>query len=239
MSRILLVEDDDTVAEVVSSYVTAAGMEVDRCATGTGAVQAALDLGPDLVVLDLLLPGIDGIEVLRRLRQQGVVAPVIMLTALSEEDDRVRGLEVGADDYLTKPFSPRELILRVQSVLRRASPAAASPDVAPSDEGILRDGDLVVDTRSRKVLLGERPVALTLREFDLLEHLVKNPNQVMSRDALLAAVWGWGIGDPSTVTVHVRRLREKIETAPESPTRLVTVWGRGYRWDPASGGEPT
>ena len=231
MTRILLVEDDDTVAEVVDSYLRASDMTVVRCGDGLSAVSTAVSSSPDLVLLDVMLPGIDGYEVLRRLRQQAVTAPVIMLTALADEDARIRGLEVGADDYVTKPFSPRELVLRVQSVLRRTGPAVA-PD--PSSE-VLVDGDLVVDTGSRKVELGGRPVALTLREFDLLAYLLANRNRVLSRDALLAAVWGWDVGDPSTVTVHVRRLREKVEATPQSPTRLLTVWGRGYRWEPAEG----
>jgi DNA-binding response OmpR family regulator len=230
MTRILLVEDDDTVAEVVDSYLRAAEMTVVRCEDGTSAVATALDCVPDLVLLDVMLPGIDGFEVLRRLRGQAVTAPVIMLTALAEEDDRIRGLEVGADDYLTKPFSPRELVLRVKSVLRRTVPVAA-PQSSPG--GVLVDGDLVVDTGSRKVELDGKAVAVTLREFDLLAYFLENRNRVLSREALLAAVWGWEVGDYSTVTVHVRRLREKVEKQPQSPTRLVTVWGRGYRWDPA------
>jgi DNA-binding response OmpR family regulator len=232
MTRILVVEDDDTVAEVVESYLCAAGMTVVRCPDGTSAVATAVTTLPDLVVLDVMLPGIDGIEVLRRLRQQAVAAPVIMLTALAEEDDRIRGLEVGADDYLTKPFSPRELVLRVQSVLRRTQPDVA-PDLPREQPAVLHDGDLFVDTLSRKVELAGRPVPLTLREFDLLAYLVANPNRVLSRETLLGAVWGWDVGDPSTVTVHVRRIREKVERAPQTPTRLVTVWGRGYRWEPA------
>ena len=232
MTHILLVEDDDTVAEVVDSYLRAAGMTVVRCEDGTSAVSTAVASVPDLVVLDVMLPGIDGIEVLRRLRQQGISAPVIMLTALAEEDDRIRGLEVGADDYLTKPFSPRELVLRVQSVLRRTQPGIA-PQQHHDQPTVLHDGDLVVDTLSRKVELEGRPVPLTLREFDLLAYLLANSNRVLSRETLLGAVWGWDVGDPSTVTVHVRRLREKVERSPQTPTRLVTVWGRGYRWEPS------
>lgn len=230
MTRILLVEDDDTVAEVVDSYLRSAEMTVVRCADGGSAVATALSCTPDLVLLDVMLPGIDGFEVLRRLRGQAVTAPVIMLTALAEEDDRIRGLEVGADDYLTKPFSPRELVLRVKSVLRRTVPVTAPQG---SREAVLVDGDLVVDTVSRKVELGGAPVPVTLREFDLLAYLLEHRNRVLSRETLLTEVWGWDVGDYSTVTVHVRRLREKVERLPQSPTRLVTVWGRGYRWDPA------
>lgn len=230
MSRILVVEDDPTVAEVVTAYLSAAGMEVFGCADGAAAVARAREVAPALVVLDVMLPGVDGIEVLRRFRQQGITAPVLMLTALGEVDDRIRGLEVGADDYLTKPFSPRELVLRVQSILRRVA-----LDAAPAASTVLRDGDLVVDVDARKAILGGTELALTLREFDLLAHLLGNPGRVHSKEALLAAVWGWDIGDASTVTVHVRRLREKIEVEPQAPTRIVTVWGRGYRWEPTQG----
>lgn len=236
MARVLIVEDDDTVAEVVVAYLDAAGMEVHRCADGGEAVAAAASLAPDLIVLDVMLPVLDGIEVLRRLRQRAIVAPVLMLTALGDEDDRIRGLEVGADDYLTKPFSPRELVLRVQSILRRTTLGPVADGIAPGRAEILRDGDVEVDLGARKASLAARPLVLTLREFDLLAHFVRNPDLVFSRDALLAAVWGWDVGDPSTVTVHVRRLREKIEATPQAPTRIVTVWGRGYRWESAVAG---
>ena len=171
-----------------------------------------------------MLPGIDGLEVCRRLRETSEV-PVIMLTALGEEQDRVVGLEIGADDYVTKPFSPRELVLRVDSVLRRAGdPAADVP-------AVLVDGDLAVDHVRRTVTLAGRPLALTVREFDLLRFLLAHPDKAWSREELLREVWGWTIGDQSTVTVHVRRLREKVETDPTTPVRLVTVWGVGYRWE--------
>lgn len=236
MARVLIVEDDDTVAEVVAAYLGAAGMDVHRSADGGEALTAAASLSPDLIVLDVMLPQVDGIEVLRRLRQRAIVAPVLMLTALGDEDDRIRGLEVGADDYLTKPFSPRELVLRVQSILRRSTTAAVTDIPGAESPVVLKDGDLTIDLRARKAVLSGRPLVLTLREFDLLAHLVKNPDEVFSRDQLLAAVWGWEVGDPSTVTVHIRRLREKVETAPQSPARIVTVWGRGYRWEPTGDG---
>jgi DNA-binding response OmpR family regulator len=181
----------------------------------------------DLVVLDLMLPGIDGLEVCRRLRAAGDV-PVIMLTALGEETDRVVGLEQGADDYVTKPFSPRELVLRVESVLRRAGEGRDEPARTP-----VTDGDLVVDPVRHVVTRAGRELALTAREFDLLLHLVTHPGVAFSRDQLLADVWGWSFGDQSTVTVHVRRLREKVEQDPTRPTRLRTVWGVGYRWEAA------
>jgi DNA-binding response OmpR family regulator len=179
------------------------------------------------VVLDLMLPGIDGLEVCRRLRDAGPV-PIIMLTALGAETDRVVGLELGADDYVTKPFSPRELTLRVDSVLRRTSgPAPAVPDV-------LTDGDLVLDSVRHEVTLQGGPLALTAREFDLLRFLLAHRGEAFSREDLLQEVWGWSFGDHSTVTVHVRRLREKVERDPTRPVRLVTVWGVGYRWEEAS-----
>jgi two-component system response regulator ResD len=227
MPRVLVVDDDPTVSEVVSRYLQTAGFAVDVAGDGPAALERAAASPPDLVVLDLLLPGIDGLEVCRRLRQTSSV-PVVMLTALGEESDRVLGLETGADDYVTKPFSPRELVLRVQSVLRRA---AMATDVAPSATAseVLRLGDLVVDLTAREARRGERQLSLTLREFDLLEFLLRHPRTAFTRAELLEKVWGWTFGDQSTVTVHVRRLREKIEDDPSQPAVLVTVWGVGYR----------
>jgi DNA-binding response OmpR family regulator len=225
MARVLVVDDDHTVREVVVSYLRAAGHDVVETVDGETALTAVRDQPVDLVVLDLMLPGIDGLEVCRRLRQHSDV-PVIMLTALGDETDRVVGLEQGADDYVTKPFSPRELVLRVDSVLRRLGERATT-DVEP-----LHDGDLVVDPARHVVTLGGSPVQLTSREFDLLRHLVGHGGIAFSRDQLLSDVWGWSFGDQSTVTVHVRRLREKVELDPTHPRRLVTVWGVGYRWEP-------
>jgi len=222
MARVLVVDDDHTVREVVVSYLRAHEHDVVEAVDGESALSAMRDQPADLVVLDLMLPGIDGIEVCRRLRAVSDV-PVIMLTALGEETDRVAGLEVGADDYVTKPFSPRELALRVDSVLRRT--------VTPSAPRRLVDGDLVVDEAAHTAYRGDVALALTAREFDLLRFLLANPGTAYSRDDLLRQVWGWSIGDHSTVTVHVRRLREKIERDPTRPTRLCTVWGVGYRWE--------
>jgi DNA-binding response OmpR family regulator len=229
MAEVLVVDDDQTVREVVVSYLKAAGHDVTEAADGAAALEAIRARSADLVVLDLMMPGVDGIEVCRRLRHDGNDVPVIMLTALGSEQERVVGLEIGADDYVTKPFSPRELVLRVDSILRRTAsdPAADIPDV-------LTDGDLVVDATRHSVTLDGRALSLTVREFDLLRYLVAHPGEALSRDDLLREVWGWTIGDQSTVTVHVRRLREKVEPDPTNPTRLVTVWGVGYRWEPAS-----
>jgi len=227
MARVLVVDDDTTVREVVVSYLRAAGHDVDEAGDGEAALAQVRAHPADLVVLDLMMPGIDGLEVCRRLRTTSDV-PVIMLTALGTEQDRVAGLEIGADDYVTKPFSPRELVLRVDSILRRSP--GGPPDLPP----VVQDGDLVVDHARREARLSERPLALTTREFDLLHFLVAHPGVAYSRDDLLQQVWGWSIGDQSTVTVHVRRLREKVESDPTTPARLVTVWGVGYRWEPTS-----
>ncbi|WP_329141125.1 response regulator transcription factor [Streptomyces sp. NBC_00670] len=222
-ARILVVDDDPTVAEVVSGYLDRAGYVVDRAGDGPAALARAAAHRPDLVVLDLMLPGMDGLEVCRRLRERGPV-PVVMLTARGDEDDRILGLEVGADDYVTKPFSPRELVLRVQSVLRRTRPG---PDTRP-----LRAAGLVLDPAARRATKHGTELALTLREFDLLAFLLAHPRRVFGREELMREVWGWDFGDLSTVTVHVRRLRGKVEDDPARPLLIQTVWGVGYRFEP-------
>ncbi|HSE70698.1 MAG TPA: response regulator transcription factor [Nocardioidaceae bacterium] len=226
MPNVLVVDDDHTVREVVVSYLRAGGHQVVEAADGESALAAMRDARADLVVLDLMLPGIDGLEVCRRLHEAGDV-PIIMLTALGEEADRVVGLELGADDYVTKPFSPRELVLRVDSVLRRVH-RGLEPD-----EAVVTDGDLVIDPAQHVATLAGGRLVLTVREFDLLRFLVSHAGVAWSRELLLREVWGWSFGDQSTVTVHVRRLREKVEEDPTRPRRLVTVWGVGYRWEPA------
>jgi two-component system, OmpR family, response regulator ResD len=231
--RVLVVDDDPTVAEVVAGYLDRAGFVVDRAGDGPGALARAAVERPDLVVLDLMLPGLDGLEVCRRLREQGPV-PVIMLTARGDEDDRILGLEIGADDYVTKPFSPRELVLRVESVLRRtAARAPAGP--------LLRGGPITLDPAARRATRGEEELALTIREFDLLAYFLRHPGRAHRREELMHRVWGWEFGDLSTVTVHVRRLREKVEQDPANPRLITTVWGVGYRFDAgpdADGGQP-
>ncbi len=227
MAQVLVVDDDLTVREVVVSYLRAGGHTVVEAADGTEALRAMRADPADLVVLDLMMPGIDGLEVCRRLRGAGTV-PIIMLTALGAEVDRVVGFEAGADDYVVKPFSPRELVLRVDALLRRVG-EGAGPEM-----GSVSDGDLVVDSGRHEVTLNGSHLALTGREFDLLRFLMSNPGTAYSREQLLQHVWGWSFGDDSTVTVHVRRLREKVERDPKRPTRLVTVWGVGYRWEAAA-----
>jgi DNA-binding response OmpR family regulator len=233
-ARILVVDDDPTVAEVVAGYLLRAGYAVDRAADGLTALERAAQGRPDLVVLDLMLPELDGLEVCRRLRAADGARPaVLMLTAKGEEAERILGLEVGADDYVTKPFSPRELVLRIGAVLRRQG---GGPGLQASGDP-LRAGDLRLDRPGRRAFRGERELALTQREFDLLAFFLRNPGQAFGREELMRQVWGWEFGDLSTVTVHVRRLREKVEDDPAEPKLISTVWGVGYRFDPAGGGE--
>jgi DNA-binding response OmpR family regulator len=277
VARVLVIDDDATVAQVVVAYLERAGVVAEHAADGPTALASAARNPPDAVVLDLMLPGIDGLEVCRRLRATRADLPVLMLTARGEEEDRVLGLQIGADDYVVKPFSPRELVLRVQSLLRRAGATVGptgstagntpgsttgsttesrvgSPTAVPTPPGsgdgpapalephsALYDGDLRLDPAAHRVTRSGTELQLTVREFELLRWFLANPGQVHDREALMRSVWGWEYGDRSTVTVHVRRLREKVEADPSRPTRLVTVFGVGYRWDAtppaAPGGE--
>ena len=222
-----MVDDDPTVAEVVTKYLERDGFEVEHVADGRVAVERVVADRPDLVLLDLMLPGFDGLEVCRRLHALAPV-PIIMLTARGEENDRIIGLELGADDYMVKPFSPREVVSRVKAVLRRVEQPAA-----PAGPAVLVDGDLRVDVGAHEVTSAGAPVSLTSREFELLVFLMRQPRMAFRREDLLEHVWGYSFGDTSTVTVHVRRLREKIEADPANPTRIATVWGVGYRYEPA------
>ncbi len=215
------------VREVAVRYLQIDGHEVYEAADGEAAALALAHLKPDLVVLDIMLPGIDGLTLLRRLREVSQV-PVILLTARVEESDRVLGLELGADDYLVKPFSPRELAVRVRTVLRRTRP------IDPASGSAIDLGSLVIDPRSREVTVDGSLVTLTPKEFDLLHCLARAPRQVFSRRELLAAVWDSApeYQDSATVTVHVGRIRQKIEADPEQPRWIITVWGLGYRFEP-------
>jgi DNA-binding response OmpR family regulator len=214
------------VRDVLARYLAREGFDVDVAADGKEALEHVHESEPDLVLLDLMLPRVDGYEVFRRLRERGTVVPVIMLTARGEETDRIVGLELGADDYVTKPFSPREVVARVRAVLRRVAPPADTPSVLTFD-------GLEIDTGRREVVVRGEPVRLTRKEFDLLLYVASTPGVTFSRTQLLEDVWdfAWD-GDPQTVTVHVRRLREKIEDDASSPRRLLTVWGVGYRFEP-------
>ena len=224
--RVVVVDDEPTIAEVVSRYLERAGYEATTASDGPEALAAARAPGRrfDLVVLDLMLPGIDGLEVMRRLRAEAGTPPaIILLTARGEESDRVVGLRLGADDYVVKPFSPAELVARVDAVLRRVDSTAE-----PEAEVLL--GDLRIDPGARRVFVRGEEVALTQREFDLLRFLARHPGQVFTRDQLMDAVWQYAFyTDTSTVTVHVRRLRAKIEVDPGEPEHVQTVWGVGYR----------
>ncbi|MBS1695204.1 MAG: response regulator transcription factor [Actinobacteria bacterium] len=231
MARVLIADDDTVVRDVVRRYLERDGLEVAVAHDGVQALRLLGTTHIDVAVLDVMMPGPDGLALCRTLRQRADPAiPVILLTALGEEDDRIAGLEAGADDYVTKPFSPRELALRVRSVLRRVS---APQGVLPLDISV---GGLTVSTVARSVAVDGRTVGLTNREFDLLLFLVSHPGTVFTRDELLKKVWRWDFGDLSTVTVHVKRLRSKLG----DQHRVQTVWGRGYMWSehPGGGDEP-
>jgi DNA-binding response OmpR family regulator len=219
--RVLVVDDDAVLVEIVATYLHAAGAVIDTAADSVTALELAAQRTPDLVVLDRMIPGVDGLTVARRIRETSVV-PIIMLTALGEPEHRIEGLEAGADDYLSKPFSPRELVLRAESLLRRALPTREA-------DGDVILGRLHLDAGRREITLDGTPLSLTLREYDLLAYLARRSGRTISRKQLLADVWGWTIGDVSTITVHVRRLREKVESDPSAPEVIGTVWGVGYR----------
>jgi DNA-binding response OmpR family regulator len=225
---VLVVDDEPTIVEIVGTYIERAGFEVDRAVDGPEALRQADLRRPDLVVLDVMLPGIDGIEVMRRMQERpGKRVAVILLTARGEESDRLVGLRHGADDYVVKPFSPAELVARVEAVMRRVAPADGGEDAPPPIE----HGPLRVEPATRRAFLDGVELDLTLREFDLLAHLASHPGRVFSRDQLMEAVWEYPFfTDTSTVTVHIRRLRSKLGDDPADPHHIETVWGVGYRF---------
>jgi DNA-binding response OmpR family regulator len=225
-ARVLVVEDDRTVSGVVEAYLTKAGLEPRVIADGSAALDVWQQWKPNLVVLDVMLPGLSGLEILRRMRAAADPTPVVVLSARGDEEDRIVGLEVGADDYLVKPFSPRELVLRIQGLLRRDEQLGVA-NLLPRK---VVHGPLTVDTAARTVTLDGAPVGLAPREFDLLAFLVTHPGEAFGRRDLLRRVWGWDFGDDSTVMVHVRRLREKVESDPSDPRLILTVRGLGYRF---------
>ena len=223
--RVLVVDDEAVVAEVVQQYLRRDGYEVRVATTGKEGLQAAQDWAPDLVVLDVMLPELDGLEVCRRIRLDSLT-PIIMLTARGDESDRIVGLELGADDYMVKPFSPGELAARVKSVLRRSG---SVPVEAGSS---LRIDSLVINPRTRAVTIDEREITLTGKEFDLLYFLASNKGRVYTRAEMMDQVWDYTYAaDHSTVTVHIRRLREKIEPDPVKPRYIKTVWGVGCKFE--------
>lgn len=232
----LIIEDDADIAALVGMYLTEAGFQVSSVGDGVEGLAAFIRERPDIIILDVMLPGMDGYEVCRHIRQIASV-PVIMLTARQREEDRIGGLDLGADDYVTKPFSPRELVSRARAVLRRAAPEMGPP-ARPSQ---LTLGDLKVRLDARRVELRDRVIELTPKEFDLLVTLASAPDHVFSREELLSHVWGFDyLGDSRTVDVHIGTLRKKIEFEPDQPYRIRTVWGQGYMLETerASAGGP-
>jgi DNA-binding response OmpR family regulator len=226
METVLVVDDEPTIRDVVGQYLRREGYATLEAGDGNAARELLQREWPNLVVLDLMLPGTDGLALCRWIRDRSQL-PVIMLTARGEEADRIVGLELGADDYVTKPFSPRELVARVRTVLRRGVAASDRPDER------VRFGDIEIDSGPREVRKHGRTLKLTAREFDLLWFLARHPRRVFSRDQLMSRVWGYEPAfDSGTITVHVRRLREKIEDEPAQPRYLETVWGVGYRLSP-------
>ena len=229
-THILVIEDEPSIAEVVSLYLRRADYSVEVAADGQVAMDMLSEAIPDLIVMDLMLPRMDGLSLTRWIRDMSDV-PIIMLTARREESDRIAGLEMGADDYVVKPFSPQELVSRVRAVLRRTLSSAEITTEAP-----LTFKDLCIDPRTRLVTIAGSEITLTAKEFDMLWLLARHPRQVFTRDQLLENVWGISeYIDPGTVTVHVRRLREKIEQDPSDPRYLITVWGVGYKFEPEHG----
>jgi two-component system, OmpR family, response regulator ResD len=223
---VLVVDDEPTIREVVSRYLERAGYETRVAGDGPSALQAVAEQPPDLIVLDLMLPGIDGLEVMRRVRESRTRGAVILLTAKGDESDRIVGLRLGADDYVVKPFSPGELVARVDAVLRRV-------DTVADDEPPLRFGDLEIEPSAHRVTLAGEEVQLTIREYELLRFLARHPGRAFTRDELMNLVWQYAFyTDTSTVTVHIRRLRAKIERDPSAPRWIETVWGVGYRFAP-------
>jgi len=226
VAKVLVVDDEPNIREVVSLYLRRDGHAVVSAGDGDEALRLYQQTQPDLVVLDLMLPGLSGLEVCRRLQASQRV-PLIMLTAKGEEEDRIVGLGVGADDYVVKPFSPRELAARVEAVLRRVNES----QTVSRTEKVLIFGELRIDPNTREVTISGEPATLTAKEFDLLYYLASQPKRVFTRDQLMEAVWGYTFAaETSTVTVHMRRLREKIEPNPTRPRYLQTVWGVGYRF---------
>lgn len=223
--HILIVDDESTIREVLRRYLERDGYQVSEASTGEQAVRLVSENAPDLVVLDLMLPGMNGLETAEHMQALADI-PILMLTARGALDDRIAGLERGADDYVVKPFSPREVLLRIQAILKRAT------DAAGGASEVIEHGDLSLDPGERVVYRAGERLSLTAKEFDLLHFLMRNPRQVFSRDQLMDQVWGYEYyGDPSTVTVHIRRLREKVEYQPSDPQRILTVWGVGYKYE--------
>ena len=231
-SRILLVEDDDDIAKLIRLHLSDLNIEFEHSARGDDALAIIQQQEWDLIILDLRLPGIGGLEICRNLREHGDYTPILMLTAKTTELDRVLGLELGADDYVTKPFSPIELVARVKAILRRVSQLEYQSSETPAEDS-MTCGGLRINIKKHCVTVGDREIDLTSKEFDLLLHFVRHPGQVFRRSELLDRVWGYGHeGYEHTVNSHINRLRSKIEKNPSSPDQIITVWGVGYKLNP-------
>jgi len=227
MTKIVVVEDEPSISEVVSLYLKRAGYTVFSYIDGLEALNSLTSQLPDLIILDVMLPGMDGFTLTRNLRDRSDV-PIILLTSRREESDRIAGLELGADDYVVKPFSPQELVSRVRAVLRRAR-----SNTEITNESILNFKGLTINPQTRDVTINGEAIILTAKEFELLYHMALHPRQVFTRDQLLENIWGFShYIDAGTITVHMRRLREKIEKDPTSPEYIITVWGIGYKFEP-------
>ncbi|HBX22228.1 MAG TPA: DNA-binding response regulator [Desulfotomaculum sp.] len=225
--KVLVVDDENSILRLITFNLEKEGFHTIVANDGNEALAKINTEQPDLVILDLMLPGIDGLEVCRRVRQEGLPVAVIMLTAKDQEIDRVLGLELGADDYITKPFSPRELVARVKAVLRRTS---TREEISLPGERI-KIGPLTIDAARYEVKVGGKQVELTPKEFELLEFLARNAGKVMTRDVLLNSIWDYTYdGDTRIVDVHVSHLREKIEANPKNPVYIKTVRGVGYKF---------
>ncbi len=227
MKKLLIVEDDESIAHIEKDYLELAGYKVDIETVGIDGLKRALEYDYDLVILDLMLPGIDGFEICQRIREKKNI-PLIMISARNEEIAKMRGFELGLDDYITKPFSPNELVARVKARLTRYESLVSGSETSQKS---IEDNGLLVDIDSRRVFINENEVTLTVKEFDVLVLLASNPNKVFSKDDIFERIWGLSSeGDISTVTVHIRRLREKVEFESSKPQRIITVWGLGYKY---------
>jgi two-component system alkaline phosphatase synthesis response regulator PhoP len=228
--RILIIEDDQEISDLIKLHLTDLHYEAVQCTDGQDGLNTAMSEPFELIILDLTLPGLDGLEICKKLRAEGTYVPILMLTSRAEEMDRVLGLELGADDYLTKPFSIRELIARIKAIVRRVELGTGSTDHERNDE-LRRFGELEIDIQKRKVSLAGKVVELTVKEFDLLKLFSSNPGRTYSRESLLSSVWGYQFdGYDHTVNSHINRLRAKIERDPSNPRYIKTIWGYGYRF---------
>ncbi|UJF34181.1 response regulator transcription factor [Paenibacillus hexagrammi] len=227
MSRILIIEDELSIAELERDYLEISGFEADIEISGDKGLQRALDTDYDLIILDVMLPKVDGFEICRRIRSEKDI-PILMVSAKKEDIDKIRGLGLGADDYIIKPFSPGELVARVKAHMARYERLMGRKE-SKNDE--IRIRGLLIDKTARRVFVNEKEVIFTTKEFDLLAFLAMNPNRVFSKDHLFDQLWGMdSMGEIATVTVHIRKIREKMELDPSNPQYIETIWGAGYRF---------